>query len=188
VARRDSIALVAAATAGAEGVPEAALAEALVRRLKLPRVDLQTVFVEVDAVREVPYDLAEGRCLLPIAIDRVGGRRVVRVAMADPLDAQAIEEIESQTGCRVDAEIAVPSEISSAVQKHYRGVTTKLIPRAAARPAGTEDPATQPQHRIEDEASAELRVRALLSVLIERGLVTEEEYVDALRRLLHGEQ
>ncbi|MSP61212.1 MAG: hypothetical protein EXR72_12875 [Myxococcales bacterium] len=187
-ARREGVALVVAITQQAR-VPEAELAEALHRRLKLPRIDLGATFVEVDAVREVPYDLAEGHCLLPLSIDRTGGRRVLRVAMADPLDAEAIEEMESSTRCRVEVGIAVPSEITPAVQKHYRGVTTKLIHRMPSRaaPAAGEEQVTQPHHRIEDDAPVELRLRALLSALIDKGVLTEEEYVGALKRLLHGE-
>jgi hypothetical protein len=191
IARREGVPLVVAATQ--EGrVEEAALAEALERRLKLPRVELGDAFVELDAVREVPHALAEERRLMPLALERAGGRRVLRVAMADPLDAQSIEEIESQSGCRVDPVIATPSEIEKAVARHYRGVTTKLIPRGAA--AGGAPPArereesvTQPHHRIEDGAPAELRVRALLAALIEKGVITDDEYLEALRKLLKDE-
>ena len=42
-----------------------------------------------------------GGCL-PLSIDRSGTRRVIRVAMADPLDFDAIEEIEMSTGCTVE--------------------------------------------------------------------------------------
>jgi MshEN domain len=165
---------------------EAALAEALARRLQLPRFVPDGAFVEVDAVREVAYDLAEARCLLPIGLDRSGGRAVLRVAMADPLDAEAIEEIESSSGCQVEALVATPSEIGPAVQRYYRGVTTKLIHRPHGR-AGGEDPSTQPHHRIEDEAPVEARHRALLGLLIEKGLISEEEYIEAIKRLLQGE-
>lgn len=187
-ARREGVALVVAATQ--EGrVEEGALAEALERRLKLPRVQLADAFVEQDAVREVPHALAEERCLVPLALDRAGSRRLLRVAMADPLDAQSIEEIEAQSGCRVEAVIALPSEIEKAVAQNYRGVTTKLIPRGAAAggspaPREREEQVTQPHHRIDDSAPAELRVKALLAALIEKGVITDDEYLEALRKLL----
>ncbi len=165
-----------------ERVAEADLVDALERRLKLPRADLAGAFVELDAVREVSYDVAAARCLLPLAVERKGGLRILRIAMADPLDAEAIEEIESQSGCRVEVSLAPRSELVPAVEKHYRGVTTKLIHRHVAQ----EQP-TQPHHRLEDEAPVELRVRALLAVLMEKGVLTDDEYLDALKKLMQGE-
>jgi hypothetical protein len=173
------------------GVAEAALLDALERRTKLPRVALATAFVEQDALREVSSDVAESRCLLPLSVEREGVRRVLRLAMADPLDAEAIEEIESSSGCHVEPLLAPPSEIAPAVQKHYRGVTTKLIHRAGkhgrtAMPS-SEEQVTQPHHRLEDEAAVELRLKALVSVLIDKGVITDDEYIEALKRLLQGE-
>src|SRR3954465_3997833 len=85
------------------GIAEEPLAATLAAKLRLPRVDLARETVDDEAVREVPHDLAEGRRLLPLAIDR--GARVIRVAMADPLDFDATEEIEMSTGCRVEASV-----------------------------------------------------------------------------------
>ena len=73
---------------------DGALAEMLVRRLHLPRVDLEHEPVDDDAIREVPYDLASARRLLPLTVERAPTRRVIRVAMADPLDLEAVDEIE----------------------------------------------------------------------------------------------
>src|SRR5215510_7820061 len=63
----------------------------LERRLGLPRADLGHG-VDLDALREVPLDTAERCAVMPVALDRSGARRVLRVAMADPLDRAAIGE------------------------------------------------------------------------------------------------
>ena len=187
-ARRHAVAFVVALVD--EGRPsEAQLTEMLVRRLRLPRVDPATVFIEVDAVREVAYDLAAARCILPFALERQAGRRVLRLAMADPLDRETVEEIESSTGCRIEIAIAGPSELMPAIERSYRGVVTKLIPRGQAASVGRtkEDIVTQPQYRVEDGAPMGLRVRALVDVLVEKGVLSEDEYAESLRRLLRRE-
>ncbi|HEX8952413.1 MAG TPA: secretion system protein E, partial [Polyangia bacterium] len=84
------------------GLSEELLATTLATTLRLPRVDLARDAVDEDALREVPHDLAEGRRLIPLSIDSSGARRVIRVAMADPLDFDATEEIEMSTGCSVE--------------------------------------------------------------------------------------
>jgi hypothetical protein len=171
------------------GIDEEQLAATLSEQLRLPRIDLATAVVDDDAVREVPFDLAEQRRLLPLVVERSDPRRVIRVAMADPLDFDATEEIEMSTGCRVEPLVGRATEIADAVMRYYRGIITKMIPRRA--PFGGElvveralEPVTQPHHVVADEASAELGLRALVELLAERGLVDREAWHEAVRRLI----
>jgi hypothetical protein len=188
-ARRSGVGLARAAVE--RGLSDEALAEAVARRLRLPRVELAAETIDDDALREVPFDLADARRLLPLAIERGARRSVIRVAMADPLDLDAVEEIEASTGCQVEAVVARAGELADAVARHYRGVITKMIPRrpvfGAARPgaeAPVLEPSTQPTHQVGDEAPVELCLQALLELLFEQGLVEREAYLEALRRLV----
>jgi type IV pilus assembly protein PilB len=164
-----------------EGLSDEALAEAVARRLRLPRVDLRDEPVDDDALREVPFDLADARRLLPLSIERSGKKRVIRVAMADPLDVDAVEEIEMSTGCQVDAVVARAGDLAEAAQKHYRGVITKMIPR---KPFGENAPVTQPTHKIADEAAVELRLQALIDHLAERGTIDKDALAESIKRLI----
>jgi|GEM_PF-3420834 len=158
-----------------------ALADLLVRRTGLPRLaphDLGEL--DEDVLREVPFALAEAHCLLPLGFDRVepAARRVMRVAMADPLDLDAVEEIELSTGCDLSAFIATVSEISDAAARAYRGIITKMIPR---RPFGVgleTEMRTQPMIKVEKDEDAlaavealTAKVDALIDVLAERGVL-----------------
>lgn len=189
-ARHNAVCLARAAVEHG-GVGEEVLAATLATRLRLPRVSFATEAVDEDAMREVPYDLANARRLMPLMIDRAGPRRVIRVAMADPLDFDATEEIEMSTGCTVDPLVGRVSEIGDAVMRYYRGVITKMIPRrpafgtalSAATPASApREPTTQPHHVVADEASPELSIGALVDLLVERGVIDREAYQDAVRR------
>jgi hypothetical protein len=173
-----------------QGLSDEALAEAVARRLRLPRVDLAREPVDDDALREVPHDLAEARRLLPLSIERSAERRVIRVAMVDPLDLDAVEEIELSTGCQLEAVVARAGQLADATERHYRGIITKMIPRrpvfGQTREAGeaTLEPSTQPTHRIADEATVEVRLEALVSLLVDRGVVDAEALDEAIRRLV----
>jgi type IV pilus assembly protein PilB len=179
-ARKHGVSLARAVVEG--GLSDEALAEAVARRLQLTRVELADEPVDDDALREVPFELAEARRLLPLSIDRTGRRRTIRVAMADPLDLDAVEEIEMSTGCQLEPVVARAGELADAAGRHYRGVITKMIPR---RPFGeSAAPTTQPTHKIADEASLELRLQALIDHLAERGVVDREALSELLRRLV----
>jgi hypothetical protein len=182
-ARREGVSLVVALVEAGR-VSEASVLDVAERRLKLPRADLSSLFVEQDAVREVTYNLAAAHCLLPLALERQAGRRVIRVAMADPLDAEALEEMESSTGCHVEAMVAAPSELGPAIEKAYRGIVTKVLHRseAAERPQPAET--TTPHKAIEDLAPTDLRLRALVQLLVDKGVISDEEYRERVRALV----
>ena len=170
------------------GVTEARLLEVLERRLRLQRVDVETAFVDLDAVRELQYELAATHLALPLSIERRGGKPVLRVALADPLDSAALDEIATSSGCRVEPVLAAPTALAAAITRAYRGMVTQMIPRrrGGAPEAPMEAGTTQPQVRIEDAAPVEVRLRALLGLLVEKGVLAEEEYVEAVRRQLRG--
>lgn len=173
---------------------DGALAELVARRLKLPRVDLEREPIDEDAVREVAMELAEARRLLPLSVDRTSQPRTLRVAMADPLDSDALDEIELSTGCDVVPVVAPVGALADAITRAYRGVITKMIPRRAAsaydtgehrtQPMARVEPRTQPTHQIADEADLDARVEALLELLLERGVVEREALDAAIRRVL----
>lgn len=180
-------------------VTEEALVESLRRRLQIEIFDPVHTVVDLDAVREVPFEEANRYRLLPVQLQQPpGGQRMLRVAMVDPLDAQAIEDIEFSTGCMVEAIIARPSHLADAIRHHYRGVVTKVIMRARAdepapsrggrRPfAGDLEEGelhTKPVHRVQQSAAATQRVDALVSLLVRKELITQDEYEEQLRVFL----
>jgi len=187
-------------------VTETALVDALSRALRLEVFDVTRTPVEVDAVRQVPLEEADRYRLLPVQVIQHGSQRVLRVAMADPLDTQAIEDIEFSTGAIVEPLIALPSVLAEAIRHHYRGVVTKVITRPPgptndaepghdrkARPVfgGTLDERTmrtRPVQRVQKLAAPAQRVDALVSLLVRKGIVSQEEYEDQLRVLLKAEE
>jgi HAMP domain-containing protein len=94
---------------------EDAVAQVLARQLSLPFVRLTRDVVDSAAPRLIPAQLARRRTCMPIAIS---SDRVV-LAMANPLDLIALDDVELASGRRVDPVVATPSDIQAALGHHY---------------------------------------------------------------------
>lgn len=174
-----------------EGVAEEALAAALARHLRLPLVELDDPGeLDAEALRLVAHDSAMARRMVPIGLETPRtGPRILRVAMADPSDAEAVADLEAQSGCRVALSVARLSAVDAALRAAYRGQVTAVMGSAPRRvPFGGElaprTVQTQPFRQLEDEAPFEMRHRALLELLVEKGVITWDEYAAVLRRRL----
>jgi len=99
-----------------------AVARALSVQLGLPFVDGPLV-PEPDAMELVRPELVRAHMLLPL--DSNG--RTIRIAMADPLDIAAIDDVQFQTGRRVHLVVAEPSAVLDAIGLHYDGTFSDLV-------------------------------------------------------------
>lgn len=91
------------------------IAAALAAQLSLPFVEKLETMATTDAIRLVPAYLVKNHRCLPISKD---GKRL-RVAMENPLDLIAIEDIELATGCTVEPAVATSDAITSAMERFY---------------------------------------------------------------------
>jgi type IV pilus assembly protein PilB len=88
----------------------------------LPFVDLDTYRIDEKVVNLIPEDLARRHRLIPLF--KIG--TTLTVAMSDPLNIHALDEIKSKT--KIDVEIAIsPDEkIQKAIDQHYGFSVTRL--------------------------------------------------------------
>lgn len=184
------------------GVDELALVGAIRRQIRVPLTDPASAKLDPDALRELSRDVCRRLRVLPLSIsvyDR--GPRLLRVAMADPTDGVAIAELEHLTGCRVEVTLMPLSAIEEMVERGYRAVVTEVLKRQApvfgsGSGAGTArkldgdpsddgpQPATMPFHRLSDEADVGTRLQALLDILLDRGVISDDEYEERIRQLM----
>lgn len=173
-----------------ERVPEDLLADAIGRHLGRPLRPIGDV--DDEALREVPYDLARSRRLVPLETDvATDGARVLRIAMADPTDRATIAEIELATATRVEPVLARLSEVDDALRRAYRSIITAVMgpPEEAPRRRPPErsperPPERPPERRPENDLPLETRHRALLELLVAKGVITLDEFRRELRRLV----
>ncbi len=93
------------------------LVEALQLQLGIPQITLTDYPVDKRVLSLVPKEFAKRNELLPIKTEN--GSLIV--AMADPLDFYAIDDLQLLTGFQVEAGLASLSEINDAIGRLYEG-------------------------------------------------------------------
>jgi hypothetical protein len=113
---------------------EEVLLRTLRRRLGLPMVDLDTVPVDPEAVRLLPHEVAVRRRVFPFATFERTGRRFLRVAVADPLDEETLDEAALASGCDIEPVLGGAAKLPRTIERHYRDLATRVIPRRRSGP------------------------------------------------------
>lgn len=88
-----------------------AVVRSLAVQLGLPVADAP-LELDPEIVSLVRPDLLEAHRLVPLSMSK----RVIRVAMADPLDLGAIDDVQFQTGRRVEPLVATPDAVDEAIR------------------------------------------------------------------------
>jgi type IV pilus assembly protein PilB len=96
-------------------VTEEKLAQALSAQLGIPYMDLSSVVVEPEAIDLLKERVARKNLAMPLSVDK----RSITVALADPLDFEAIHEISFAANREVRPTVAPPKEIKAAIRRFY---------------------------------------------------------------------
>lgn len=94
------------------------LAKALHNHLHVEYVDISKIEINEDAVRMVGGQLARKYRLIPIGFAEEDVN-VIRVAMADPQDYMALDDIGMMTGLQVEPLIASTSQINNQIDRFF---------------------------------------------------------------------
>ncbi|MFH1061781.1 MAG: hypothetical protein V1747_02715 [Candidatus Omnitrophota bacterium] len=92
------------------------LVSIMVTQFGFPYLQLENYEIDPEIVKLVPQNIAQKFSL--IAIDKIGN--ILTIAMADPLNAKAQDEIRKATGLNVETFISTYSEIEAALTKNYK--------------------------------------------------------------------
>jgi type IV pilus assembly protein PilB len=97
-----------------ELVPESAILDYYEEQLGVPRMDLATYVLEPEIVQLVPERVAKQYQV--VALFKIGN--TITVAMADPLDVVARDEVRLNTGFDVDVVVASGTQIREAIDRY----------------------------------------------------------------------
>ncbi|MGH2349523.1 MAG: type II secretion system ATPase GspE [bacterium] len=100
-------------------ITEQQLARALSIQWGLPVVELGALEIDPDDVKIIPHHLALRHKVL--AIGRT--KRKVRLAIADPLNVVAFDDVRLVTGLELEPVVAAPEDIVAAINRYYSGGT-----------------------------------------------------------------
>ncbi len=177
-------------------VTERILVRALAKQLKLRVVTFAGVSIPEEILKTIPKELAVSRNVIPFQIQG----NFLDVALNDPLDTGIIDELRIRTQLNVRPHLAPTSEIKAAILDGYHA---GIAPNAIAVDFGT--PSTDDLIRTPKDSKSELRdaevaalqrrlqtleglvtrdeqvIRKLLTLLIDKGIATREEMLEAIR-------
>ena len=97
-------------------ITEQDLLDRLQNQLGLKLVDLASVVIDEAALTHITEDLAKKYAALPIEVE---GRSTLIVAMADPLNVAALEDLRFHSGMFIKPVLAAPAQIHEAITRHY---------------------------------------------------------------------
>ncbi|MGF7049505.1 type IV pilus assembly protein PilB [Paenibacillus sp. DS2015] len=96
-------------------ITEQQLIEVLEFQLGIPHVNLFKYQIDPAITQIIPESMAKRYQVLPLM--KEGGK--LMVAMADPLDYYAIEDLQMTTGFRIEPAISTRDELQRAIARHY---------------------------------------------------------------------
>jgi hypothetical protein len=113
---------------------EREFAATLARQLDIPFFDLEEYFIDPAVVGVIPEHLCERYRLIPIM--KTGEKLLV--AMSDPLNQDALADIEMLTGLSIKIVVATPSDVNGALAQAFDALAVRdeLTQRVLAPPPG----------------------------------------------------
>ena len=94
---------------------EQQLIEVLEFQLGIPHVSLTQFPIDPELLQLVPAELAKRSNLIPLSREK----NKLFIAMADPMDYFAIEEVRMATGCQIETSIAAKDDLYRTITKYY---------------------------------------------------------------------
>lgn len=92
------------------------IAQALTCQYGFPYLPLANYEIDREVINTIPENVCRQFCLIPV--DKIG--KSLTLAMADPLNQNAIEDVELITGCTVQAFVSTASDIKEAIARYHK--------------------------------------------------------------------
>lgn len=185
-----------------EFAQEEDVAKVIAQKLRIPYVDLFDPGIPKQILKLIKPELAKKYVVMPVKKE---GSSLV-VAMSDPLDIAVMDELRFIAGITIRPALALESEIKQAIRKYYDGesvlrrTSPGLASEKAGKPSGKMEiirgsELNMPKNETRDDSPAilskeetlqqalqdnKMRIDALISVLIEKGLITRDELVSMI--------
>lgn len=91
------------------------IAQVLTAQYGFPYLPLANYEIDTEVINIIPVGVARQYCLIPI--DKIGNN--LTVAMSNPLNTHAIEDVETISKCVVQAFVSTTSDIRHSIERCY---------------------------------------------------------------------
>jgi type IV pilus assembly protein PilB len=176
-------------------ITESQLLDALSNQLGVAKINFRKSHIYLEALKLVNRDICVRYRVIPIAVKAQKGHRKLLLAMADPTNYQAIQEVEFASGHSVVTALAADSEIAKAIEYCYHIDGLRESEGLEEAPdmvelqpgfVGTND---QPiiinpegEFTTKDNRYKDQEMRALVDLLIDKGVFSRAEFRDRLEK------
>ena len=92
------------------------IAQALTTQYGFPYLPLSNYDINPEIINIIPGRVVEQYLLIPV--DKVGNS--LTITMSNPLNVNAIEDVELLSGCSVQIFVSTSSDVKKAIEKYYR--------------------------------------------------------------------
>ncbi|MDD5618243.1 MAG: hypothetical protein PHG69_04045 [Candidatus Omnitrophica bacterium] len=92
------------------------IAQAITAQYGFPYLPLANYEIDREVLKIVPENVCSQYCLVPV--DKIGSN--LTLAMSNPLNKEAVEDIEEITKCNVQVFVATTTDIRNAIVKYYK--------------------------------------------------------------------
>lgn len=107
-------------------IDELTIVKVLEKQLKVERIQLASIVIDPEILKLVSEQILRKYMVMPFEFHR-SNPNVLRVAMADPLDIIAIDDIAIITNLKIEPIVATPKEIATAIDKYYGNAEAKAV-------------------------------------------------------------
>ncbi len=97
---------------------ETEIAEAMSQQMKIPLAKIREAKLAPEIIELLPENIVRKNNVIPFEVDEYNPN-ILRIAMADPLDIIAVDDISIITNMQIEIMVATPSDIAYAVEKYY---------------------------------------------------------------------
>ncbi|MBM4330281.1 MAG: type II secretion system protein GspE [Deltaproteobacteria bacterium] len=102
--------------------PEDRVLQGLADYFSLPFIDLNTYLIDEKVIKIVPEEVVRRHTLMPLF--KIGN--TLTVAMVNPLNIFALDEVRNRTKCDVEIAISTAEKVKKAIDQHYGFTATSL--------------------------------------------------------------
>ncbi|MDY3991318.1 MAG: ATPase, T2SS/T4P/T4SS family [Lachnospiraceae bacterium] len=164
-------------------VTDRQVAEALASQLNLQLVDLQGFTLSKQMQELIPGSTLRKHSVLPLGYDPKDPQAVF-LAMSDPLDIVAIDDVEIITNCRVEQCVATQTEIQAILDRYFG---SEEAMSAAEKFSKQRQERIQADREVEERAERELAnapIVQLVRTIVEQAVRSRASdiHIDALER------
>ena len=172
------------------------LLDILSYQLGIAKIDFKRSKITMEALQAVPRETCIKYDLVPVAVKKKSGGNQLLVAMSEPMNLDAIHEVEFSSNCSVSVVLALEEDIRTAIGYCYspeglresqEGISS--VSKITIERFGEDDDEavifTQEGRELSmgmEHRSTNLAVRVLVDILTEKGLVDIDQFRNRLQK------